>query len=185
MKDLINYLNEKYVINQDSVSFGKNLNDRIDKFFANESNVDSFLKWLSKSKIKLNIDLKQMISTFFPSLSFSVTHEIIEYMGFRIYKEEIFCVSFIEDYYTSCFISYIREQKEGHKLTYRPIKRPIRDSKFDANSKKIIDEIQKRYPNKIYLDIQNLNYVLSDYQLTYSGEPKTTIFELLFRKKNK
>ena len=181
MKDLIIYLRSKYSFQENPIDFGNEFNEKINAFYANQSNVDSFITWVKESGSKLNLDLQPMASTFFPSLSFSAIYEILEFQNFKIYKEEIFCISFIEDYYTSQFNTYIKEKKENGKVTYKPTKTPIRDTKFEDAYDKIVDVINKQYPNKEFLDIKLTNRILGDFKLTYSNNQKTSIFELLFR----
>jgi len=182
--DILNVLKAKYANPENPEKFVKEFNLKINRFHTNQENVDSFNKWMDQLCINLDLKLETANSTFLPSQTFFIHHEILEYSDFKIYKMEYFSISFIEDYFTSQFVTYIREEKEGKVVIYNPEERPKRDSKFDANYYKIMEEIQKKYPQKRYLDIKITDFILGDYQMTYSTKPKTTIYELLFRSKN-
>jgi len=47
-----------------------------------------------------------------------------------------------------------------------------------------VEEINKKYPNKQFLDLKFTDYIIGDYQMTYSTQTKTSIFELIFRTKS-
>ena len=181
---ILNYLKEKYANPTDPKKFVKEFNETINKFHMNQENIDSFDKWMNFISENLDLQFETANSTFLPSQTFFIYHEILKYPDYKIYKMEYFHISFIEEYYTSQFVTYIREEKEGEVVMYDPSGRPKRDSKFDANYNKIMEEIQKRYPDKRYMDIEFTDYIIGDYQMTYSTRPKTSIYELLFRSKN-
>ncbi len=183
MNKIIENLKQKYSSSENTSDFSRELNNKINAFYTEQSNVDSFFHWLKNTNEKLDLNLQHMVSTFFPSLSFSITYEIDKYKKYSIYKEEVFCISFIEECYTSVFNSYIRENKDGDILIYHPSDTPIRDSEFDSIYNKIINEIEIKYPNKVFLKYRYLNYVLGNLNLTYSSNPKTRLFEVLFREK--
>jgi len=183
MIEIVQKLRLKYSTDIVSNEFSTALNVEINKFYAKQKNVDQFFHWLKKTEEKLDLNLQHMVSTFFPSLSFSITYEIDNYKDYRIHKEEIFCISFIEECYTTVYTSYIRDNKSGSVLRYRPNSMPERDSEYDDIYNRIVEEIKIKYPKKIYLENRYLNCVLGNLNLTFSRNTKTRLFEVLFRDK--
>jgi len=184
MVEQFKMLRDKYSNPSKPREIVKVINEIANNFHLNLEKTEQFNLWLKELNQKLDLKLEPANVTFFPSITFFIYYDIIEYRDFSIYKMEYFTISLVEDCFTSFYSSYIREKVDGSTRSFYPRQRLERDDRFNENHQKIIKEIEHQYPNKSYLDIQFLDFVVGDYPITYSTNLKNTLFELLFRQES-
>lgn len=178
---IVNELKSKYSNPEDLEKFMAEFNDKIAKYHNSSKNVESFFNWLDHLRVKLDLNIKSMTSSFFPSLTFAIVYQIQELDEYKIFKQEIISISFIEDYHTSFFSAYIYENKESELVTYRPTKTPKRDSCFDQDYLNVLKEVEIQFPKSKYMDYKYTKRIIGKLPLTYSTQEKTPLYEILFR----
>ncbi|MDF1697353.1 MAG: hypothetical protein P1U56_16030 [Saprospiraceae bacterium] len=181
MKEILDYLRNKYPQPKNTKEFNLKFNEQINQFHSKEENYLEFKSWVEDIARRRNLHLTMSCSTFFPSMTFYVQyeHRIIE--NLQVFKQEYFCISFIENFYTSVFTTYIIEENGKDKLFYTPRSKAIRNSIFDPIHNDLIQEIQAQYPSHNLLPAKLDRYILGNFDLTYSRHPKTRVFDLIFR----
>ena len=181
--EIIKDLEKKYSNPDNPQEFAQDHNNWINAFHRDQEKRNDFAKWLNKTSITLNIKTTFFESIFFPSFTFSCNYETKIYDQYTNYKYETVGISFLEDYYTSYFNCYMREKRDGKNITFKPIRDSIRDSEFEYKFKLVDNKVKKKFPNKLRLSKNVTDFIIGAYQMTYSGQPNTSVYELLFRSK--